>query len=200
MARDASYLSDSYRNFDVGGVLIGYQDTRTVVPGQGAPRYANGTRPNPWRVLFDANTRPATDEEGRLKERRPREVAESSKVRKYCAELYLTDRVDPSKPEVGLAREKLTKSIALYLAGEPQTDNDSLRQQITLTSCKLCRDRFWKKTQNVDGQGNRQRPVYDEEMPVISADIGKLENWEWQQINSLHKIHGEKLPPGHQEL
>lgn len=198
MARTAAYLADSYRNFDVGGVIIGYQDTRSTEAG-GPPRYRNGTRPNPWRVLFDANTRPATDERGLIVPRHPLRTSEISEVRKYCAELYLTDRIDPGHTEIGSPREKLTEAVAVYLAGHAQIDNDSQRTQITLTSCKLCRDRFWKKTLKVDDDGKPQRQLYSPDMVVISSDIDNLNNWKPQPIRELHSFHNE-LPPRSQEL
>ncbi|MEK7601342.1 MAG: hypothetical protein AAB480_02320 [Patescibacteria group bacterium] len=199
IASQARGLADSYRKFDVGGAVIGYQDTRVHKRGEN-PRYASDVRENPWRVLFDANTRPETDEGIVVTQRGAKELGRHSEVRKYCAELYLSDRIDPSKPEHGLSEEKLIKAIALFVVGEAQTDNDSKMKQITLTSCKLCRDRLWKMSQPVDVDGKAQRPVYDEDMPVISADARNLHNRKWQPINRLHEFHGEKLPPGHEEL
>jgi hypothetical protein len=202
IASRARFLADSYRHFDVGGAIIGYQDTRKRGRSEGtdAARYNEPSGENPWRVLFDANTRPETDEGVVVTQRGAKELGRHADVRKYCAELYLSDRVDKNKPEQGLPREKLDKAVALFVVGEAQVDNDSQIRQITLTSCKLCRDRLWKMTQPADAEGKPQQSVYSEDMPVISADARNLNNRKWQPINRLHEFHGEQLPPGHQEL
>ena len=192
-------LADSYRRFNVGGVLIGYQDPRVQGPNDVKPRYPSDKRTNPWRILFDANTRPETDEGVVRTQRGAKEKGRTSAVRKHCAELYLSDRIDPSKPEMGLPEEKLTKAIGMFIVGEAQTDNDSKITQITLTSCKLCRDRLWKLTQSQNESGSEREPVYSQDMPVVSADARHLNLTKWQPINRLHTFHGE-LPPGHQEI
>ena len=200
MASKARSLADSYRNFNVGAVIVGYKDPRILDrEGTSPPRYPSDRLANPWNILFDANTRQATDKDGVAIPRDPTELGEYSGVRKYCAELALSDRIDPEKPEFGTDDEKGLHSIGLFVVGEAQTDNDSEIRQITLTCCKLCRSRLWKKTLSEDDEGNEQTPIYSKDMPVISADARNLNNRKWQPIRRLHEFHGE-LPPRYQEI
>lgn len=168
IAADARQFADQYRQFNVGATIIGY---RNVEPSE-----------NPWVVLFDANTKPETV---------------MGAVRKHCAELYLSDRIDPERPEMGLPEEKMEKALALFLVAESKTDDDSKKTQITLTCCKLCRDRLWKLSQKAEGV--TKSPIVTPDMPVVSANVQNLGLRKLQQVQDLHRFHGE-LPPGYEAV
>src|SRR5262249_9525984 len=77
---------------------------------------------NPWVVLFDANTKQKKSDP------------------KYCAEQYIMDKVEDPKWDI-------TRILGFVVVGQPQTDDDSKTTQITLTPCKMCRDRMYDMTQ-----------------------------------------------------
>ncbi len=168
IAAEARNFAEQYRAFNVGACVVGFRKVQ---------------RPeNPWVIVFDANTKPETV---------------MGSVRKHCAELHVTDRIDPAKPETGLPEEKMERALALFIVGEPQADDDSKVSQITLTCCKLCRNHLWKLSRPREGVNNGN--IFTPETPVISANARNLGLRKLQQIKDLHRFHGE-LPPGHIEI
>ena len=70
IAKEASVFANQYRDFNVGGVVLGL-------------RFKNNMAENPWAVLFDANTKPTKDGDS-----------------KWCAEQYLMDRAESVEEEI----------------------------------------------------------------------------------------------------
>lgn len=120
---------------------------------------------NPWTVMFDANTKPKSSD------------------KKWCAEQYLMDRM------TGM---RLQKVLAFVVVGKPQIDNDSNVEQVTLTPCKMCRDRMMLKSEETD-------PVITSETEVITADLRDPRFRKYQKVGDLQRFHRE-LPPGYLEI
>jgi len=146
LAKDAGGLAKSYRNFNVGGVILGIRPMRT-------------TADNPWKIIFNANTKPAD-------------------APKWCAELYMMD-------ELATPENEITQVLAFVVVGKPQRDNDSGREQITLTPCKLCRDRMLTMTLG-------EKPVITPDTEVITANARDTRYRKFQKVRDLHQFHGEQ--------
>ena len=174
-------LADSHRGFQVGCVAVGF---RTVGAGD-----------NPWKVLFDVNTRQETDYDGVARNQKGAvELLGHSDIRKHCAELHVYDRIDPKLREMGLPDEKLDKAVAIYVAGEPKVDDDSKKSQVAICSCKLCRDRSWKMSQRRNGR----EPVLSPRTPVFTVNpLNPILN-KMMSVRALHEWHDE-VPPEYGE-
>lgn len=124
LARDARKLGRHYDRYHVGGALVGL-------------RTPTAEDPNPWVVIFNANTRP------------------DGQTRKHCAEQYMLDDAEEMK-----AKKQLEHVVALVVVAPPRKmphdpvglmDDVSQKKQITLTPCEMCRARIMEMTQQSDG-------------------------------------------------
>lgn len=146
IAKDARIFSRQYRGFAVGAVVLGFR--KTSHPGR-----------NPWRIMFDANTKPTVHDA------------------KWCAEQYLMDRALTTE-------EKFARILAFIVVGEPQTDDDSKRTQITLTPCKQCRDRMLLLTEG-------DTPLIARNTEVITAHAKQTAFRKYQHVKDLSVFHKE---------
>ena len=164
IAVKAREFSDHYGGYKVGGVLIGL-------------RKPTAADPNPWVVMFDANTRP------------------SQNVRKHCAEQYLLDRADAAQRD-----RQLENVVALFVVAPPRDmpddpvglkDDVSQKKQITLTPCELCRARIGHMAEEPGGIVN---PRYTE---IITArsDVENLALRKMFKAGDQRVFHGEALSP-----
>jgi len=133
-------------------------DVGAVVVGTRTPAKEGDT---PWAVLFDANTKPTANDA------------------KWCAEQYLMDRA------LG-AEERLERILAFVVVAQPQKDDDSQQRQITLTPCKLCRDRMSHAADSGDG-------VISSETEVITADARETAFRKFQKVKDLRVFHKEYI-------
>lgn len=124
LAREARTFGRHYGRYHVGGALVGL-------------RTPTADNPNPWVVIFNANTRP------------------DGHTRKHCAEQYMLDDAEEMS-----AQKKLEHIVAVVVVAPPRDmpadpvglmDDVSLKKQITLTPCEMCRARIMELTQRPDG-------------------------------------------------
>jgi|GEM_PF-1427440 hypothetical protein len=159
IAYEARQLTDHYGGFGVGTCVIGLRNVQRSE--------------NPWRIVFDANTKPTTV---------------MGEIRKHCSELHAMDRIDPDMQEMGIDEDKMDKALAFFVVGQARGDDHSeIKQQITLTPCKLCRDRLWKMSQ-------QENPVISEDMPVVTANANNLALRKSLPVEYLHDFHKERRP------
>jgi cytidine deaminase len=154
LAHDVRQLSDQYRDFEVGGALL-------------AVRKPTESNPNPWTVLFNANTKPSAHE------------------KKWCAELYLLDGIE--------RRDDIEKIVTMATVGQAQPDDDSRRDQVTLSPCILCRNRLHELAEDEEVPWI---DLYTEIYTVRAEKKGwdekeKLLHPKLFQVKDLHKFHGE---------
>jgi hypothetical protein len=115
---------------------------------------------NPWAVLFDANTKPSPAEQ------------------KWCAEQYLMDRTEGGA-------EKVDRILSFIVAAKPQTDDDSKVTQVTLTPCKLCRDRM----RTIAEEDPDPRITKGTEIITVHAEEPRFKKY--QKLEDLYKFHKE---------
>ena len=114
---------------------------------------------NPWLIRFNANTKPVSTD------------------KKWCAEQYLMD--DLETRDLGIQRV-----LSMVIVGKPQTDDDSKIHQITLTPCKLCRDRMLALAE-------AEEPKISYETEIITADIRDTRYQKFQKVKDLPRFHKE---------
>jgi cytidine deaminase len=140
------------------GLSVQYRDFRV-----GAVMVAMRTNPkfgeNPWIVRFNANTKPTEHD------------------KKWCAELYLMDEAEAPESDIN-------SILSFVVVATPQMDDDSKVNQITLTPCKLCRDRM--KTMS-RGEGSLVSP----DTEVITADARDTRYRKFQKVKDLPAFHKE---------
>ena len=120
---------------------------------------------NPWIVLFNANTKLRKQDN------------------KWCAEQYLMDEVE--KPE-----NKISQVLGFIIVGKARADDVSHVHGVTLTPCKICRDRMMQITK-------KSESAVTPETEVFTANS---ENWHGvknfglrkiQRVKDLHAFHRE---------
>ena len=116
---------------------------------------------NPWVILFDANTKPRKNDP------------------KHCAEQYIMDKIHDPKWQI-------YRIVSFAVVGVPQTDDESLRTQITLTPCKWCRDRMFEMT-------TQQPQIISPRTEVYTADARDPRYHKFQTVGTHHELHGEQL-------
>jgi len=169
-----------HKNYHVGALVLG-----TRMPTEDDP--------NPWTIMFDANTK--LDREGRA----------TPEGGKWCAELNLFDRAEGKGPAG--EEEKMREIYSMIIAAEPRKmeedpvglmDDISRRKQITLTCCALCRARMLKMTSRKNGTR-----ILSENTEVVTARIDSGENMplrKYQHVKDLPPFHGEPLPDDVEEM
>lgn len=165
----AREFAQHYDNYKVGGVLVGLRE----------PTAAD---PNPWVIMFDANTKPTVYDD------------------KHCAEQYLMDRAEQAMKE-----GKLKSVKAFLIVASPRgipddpvgfMDDVSKMKQMTLTPCALCRERM-------TNLAKKKSPVISlDATEVITANSRSRDLWsrKYQKVKDLPAFHGEPLPAGFETI
>jgi len=84
--------------------------------------------------------------------------------------------------------ERIDKILSFVVVAKPQTDDDSKRTQVTLTPCKLCRDRMLRSAE--EDAGNKP-PRISLETEVITANADQTAFRKYQKVKDLLTFHGE---------
>ncbi|MFA7309847.1 MAG: hypothetical protein WC050_02980 [Candidatus Paceibacterota bacterium] len=127
---------------------------------------------NPWAVMFSANTKP------------------SKNYIKQCGEWWL---FEGALKENG--HRTLRRILAIHVVGEPRADDVSGPQgvtQITLTPCKICRDRMWAMSLHAPKMVQAKwTPLIVPTTLVKTADYRNLGIRKYFRADELHPFHKE---------
>lgn len=170
---DLKFIADKARAFAmhhrkpepyrVGGAMLALRD---VAPGE-----------NPWVVIFDANTKVNENHEA------------TPDAPKWCSEQHLLDRIkrpeDPSEANI-------YRVITITIVGEARPDDVSGEKgvrQMTLTPCKICRDRMVYDEVLTTGENI----IIPGDTEIFTTDANRAWAEKLQTVNDLHKFHGEEV-------
>ena len=121
---------------------------------------------NPWVIMFNANTK-----------QRP----ENSK---WCAEQYLMDEIENPK-------NRISQVLGFVIVGKTRADDVSHIHGITLTPCKICRDRMLSLAKKPHSAIRLETEVFTANSGS-GDDGGRLGLRKIQRVKDLHAFHGER--------